>query len=132
MKKASNQWLESAELDLGSIGQIILREDLTPIAAFHSQQCVEKCFKAVLEEYSEKVPKEHSTLKLYGLVRELIPLKADMEILTDLDGLYIESRYPGELGLLPNGKPTLADAQQFYNFAQSVYEQVKRMLDPNR
>ena len=132
MKKASEQWLESAELDLGSIGLIILREDLTPVAAFHSQQCVEKCFKAVLEEHSEKVPKEHSTLKLYGLIRELIPLKADMEILTDLDGLYIESRYPGELGLLPNGKPTLADAQQFYNFAQSIYEQVKRMLDPNR
>ena len=132
MKRASDQWLESAELDLGSIGQIIPREDLTPIAAFHSQQCVEKCFKAVLEEYSEKVPKEHSTLKLYGLVRELIPIKADMEILTDLDGLYIESRYPGELGLLPNGKPTLADAQEFYNFAQNVYEQVKRMLEPNR
>ena len=43
MKKASVQWLESAEMDLGSIEQIIRREDLTPVAAFHSQQCVEKC-----------------------------------------------------------------------------------------
>ena len=67
---------------------------------------MEKCFKAVLEEHSRKVPKEHSTLKLYGLVKELIPLEADTEILTDLDDLYIEARYPGELGLLPNGKPT--------------------------
>jgi HEPN domain-containing protein len=132
MKRASGQWLESAEMDLGSIDQIILREDLTPMAAFHSQQCVEKCFKAVLEEHMQKVPREHSTLKLYGLVKELIPLKVDREILTDLDDLYIESRYPGELGLLPNGKPTREDAQRFYRFAQSLYGQIKRMLEAGR
>lgn len=128
MKRASGQWLESAEMDLDSIGEIVHVEHLTPVTAFHSQQYVEKCLKAVLEEYSKKVPKEHSTLKLYGLVRELIPLVADMDILTDLDDLYIESRYPGELGLLPNGKPTLADAQQFYDFAKDVYKQVKGKL----
>ena len=132
MKRASGQWLESAAMDLDSIDQIIQREDLTPVAAFHSQQCVEKCFKAVLEEHSRKVPKEHSTLKLYGLVKGLLPLEVDTEILTDLDDLYIEARYPGELGLLPNGKPTRADAQEFYDCAKSVYGQVKRMLDPGR
>jgi HEPN domain-containing protein len=124
MRKAAVEWLKSAEMDLGSIGQIIQREDLTPVAAFHSQQCVEKCFKAVLEEHATKVPKEHSTLKLYGLVRGLVPLDVDMDILTDLDDLYIESRYPGEFGLLPSGKPTLADAMEFYTFAKSIYEQV--------
>jgi HEPN domain-containing protein len=107
MKRASGQWLESAEMDIESIDQIIQREE-------------------------RKVPKEHSTLKLYGLVKELIPLEADMEILTDLDDLYIESRYPGELGLLPDGKPTRADAQQFYDCAKNVYEQVKRILDSGR
>ena len=71
-------------------------------------------------------------MKLYGLVKDLIPLEAEMEMLTDLDGLYIESRYPGELGLLPNSKPTRADAQEFYDCAKSVYEQVKRILDPGR
>jgi len=68
-------------------------------------------------------------LKLYGLVQELIPLEVDREILTDLDDLYIESRYPGEFGLLPNGKPTREDAQRFYRFAQSLYEQIKRLLE---
>jgi len=132
MKRASGQWLESAAMDLESIDQIIQREDLTPVAAFHAQQCVEKCFQAVLEEHSRKVPKEHSTLKLYGLVRDLLPLEADTEILTDLDDLYIEARYPGELGLLPNGKPTRADAQEFYDCAKSVYERVKQTLSPGR
>ncbi len=131
MKRATGQWLESAEMDLGSIEQIIRREDLTPVAAFHCQQCVEKCLKAVLEEHSKKVPKEHSTLKLYGLLRDLAQINADTDILTDLDALYIESRYPGQLGLLPNGKPTLADAQQFHDCARSVYEQVTRILAPS-
>lgn len=132
MKRASGQWLESAEMDLGSVEQIIQREDLTPVAAFHSQQCVEKCFKAVLEEHAPKVPREHSTLKLYGLARELISLEVDREILTDLDGLYLESRYPGELGLLPNGKPTGEDAQRFYHFAQTLHDQIKRILEAGR
>lgn len=132
MKRATGQWLESAEMDLASVEQIIRREDLTPVVAFHCQQCVEKCFKAVLEEHATKVPKEHSTLKLYGQVADLARLDVDAQILTDLDGLYVESRYPGELGLLPNGKPTRADAEQFYHCAQNVYEQVKRILDPSR
>jgi len=132
MKKASGQWLESAEMDLGSIEQILPREDLTPVAAFHSQQCVEKRLKAVLEEHAQRVPREHSTLKLYGLVQEQIPLEVDREILTDLDDLYLESRYPGELGLLPDGKPTRPDAERFYRFALSLYEQVKRLLEAGR
>lgn len=69
-------------------------------------------------------------MKLYGLVRNLAPLNAAVQVLTDLDGLYIESRGPGELGLLPNGKPTLADAQQFYGHARRIYEQVKRVFEP--
>jgi HEPN domain-containing protein len=48
MRKATAEWLKSAELDIDI-------DYLTPVAAFHSQQCVEKCLKAVLEEYSRKV-----------------------------------------------------------------------------
>lgn len=62
MRKATIQWLKSAEMDLDSIAQVIDMEHLTPVAAFHAQQCVEKCFKAILEEHSKKVPKIHSTL----------------------------------------------------------------------
>ncbi len=40
--------------------------------------------------------------------------------------------YPGELGLLPDGKPTHADAQEFYACAKSVYEQTMHALNPSR
>ncbi len=128
MKKATGEWLKSAEMDLDSVAEIIHLEHLTPVAAFHAQQCVEKCFKAVLEEHSKKVPKDHSTLRLYGLVKDLMALDVDMGVLTDLDDLYIESRYPGELGLLPSGKPTLTHAREFFEVAKSLYDQIAREL----
>jgi HEPN domain-containing protein len=119
MRKATAEWLKSAELDIDI-------DYLTPVAAFHSQQCVEKCLKAVLEEYSRKVPEDHSTLRLYGLIKDLISIDVDLAVLTDLDDLYMESRYPGELGLLPYGKPTVADAQEFFRTAQAIYARVNR------
>jgi HEPN domain-containing protein len=125
MRKATAEWLKSAEMDLESVVQIMRLEHLTPVAAFHAQQCVEKCFKAMLEEYSKKVPKDHSTLRLFGLIKELVSIDIDLAILTDLDDLYIESRYPGELGLLPGGKPTLEDVQEFFGIAKSIYDRVK-------
>ena len=54
MKKATAEWMQSAEMDLETLAQISYLEHLTPVAAFHAQQCVEKCFKAVLEENSKK------------------------------------------------------------------------------
>jgi HEPN domain-containing protein len=126
MRKATIQWLKSAEMDLDNITQIIDLEHLTPIAAFHAQQCVEKCFKAILEESSKKIPKDHSTLRLYGLIEGLIVFDIDMSILTDLDDLYIESRYPGQLGLLPDGMPSLADTREFYEFAKNIHDRVSQ------
>jgi HEPN domain-containing protein len=128
VKKATAEWLKSAAMDLDNVAQIIHLEHLTPVAAFHAQQCVEKCFKAVLEEHSKKVPKDHSTLRLYGLAKDLIAVEVDLGVLTDLDDLYIESRYPGELGLLPSGKPTLAEAREFFETAKSIYDQIGRAL----
>jgi len=46
-----------------------------------------------------------------------------------INELYTESRYPGDLGLLPQGKPTLQDAKEFYDFAQEVFERVCKLLD---
>ena len=52
----------------------------------------------------------------------------DLALLKTLDSLYIEARYPGELGLLPSGRPSLADAGKFYNYTKSVYQGVRTLL----
>jgi len=50
------------------------------------------------------------------------------DLILVLDDLYIDSRYPGDFGLLPDGKPTLEDAQQFYALAAKVFEDVCNLL----
>ncbi len=81
-----------------------------------------------MEFLRRSVPKEHSTIRLYGLVADALDMELDQDILIDLDDLYIDARYPGELGLLPYGRPTLDDARQFYQFAAEVYRKVQRGL----
>lgn len=51
-----------------------------------------------------------------------------MELLEDLDKLYIDARYPGDFGLLPYGKPMLTDAEAFRNVADDIYHSVERSL----
>ena len=128
-KELAAEWLKSALSDLKNIEHIIKDDFLTQVVSFHSQQCVEKCFKAVLEFNSKKIPRDHSTLKLYETVKKDVREGLDLNILTDLDDLYINSRYPGDLGLLPDGKPTLKDAEAFYSFAKCLYDDIIRKLE---
>jgi HEPN domain-containing protein len=50
MKISTQQWLDYAKADLINCERILDDEFLTAIVAFHSQQAVEKCFKALIEE----------------------------------------------------------------------------------
>ena len=58
----------------------------------------------------------------------IIQLETDIKILQKLNELYIDARYPGEMGLLPEGKPSLRDAQGFYKLAKNIYDQVMHTL----
>jgi hypothetical protein len=46
-----------------------------------------------------------------------------------LDSLYIEARYPGDMGLLPDGQPSLDDILKFYDFAQRVLDRVNGIVN---
>jgi len=126
MKKATNEWFISAECDLLLIQEILEIENLAHLSAFHSQQCVEKSFKAVIEEFDLGFIKTHSLETLYNLVKKKLPGQLDIDILILLDQLYIDSRYPGEMGLLPSGKPSLSEAEEFFRFARMVIEASKK------
>lgn len=52
-----------------------------------------------------------------------------MEMIKRLNEVYIEVRYPGELGLLPHGEPTVEEAGGFYEFARGVLEEVELGLE---
>ncbi len=77
---------------------------------------------------NKRVPKEHSIIKLYNLVKDDIKMSFSKRIFTNLEEVYMDSRYPGDLGLLHNGKPTLAEAKEFYDFAKRVYAKIEDII----
>lgn len=129
MKPITLEWLKAAKDDLLVIQEIVDREYLTHLTAFHAQQAIEKTFKAVLEEYSSYVPRMHNLEKLAELVSRHLPLdlKNDTQLIEELDKLYTDARYPGDLGLLPDGKPSLESAKTHFALACSIYDYVQSL-----
>lgn len=129
MREITKKWLEAASLDIESITHILNHDRLTGHVAFHAQQAIEKALKASMEEFEIRVPKIHSLSKLYNLCTDLVELRIDEDIIIALDSLYVESRYPGEFGLLPEGKPTQKQAQLFFDFALEIFLSVQKQLE---
>jgi len=128
MKKITEEWLRSARDDLLVIEKILSEEHLTHMVAFHSQQCIEKSFKAVIEEFEIGSVRIHNLERLLEIIRDHLIVDADPVLITMLDKIYIESRYPGDLGLLPDGKPPLTRAAKFHALAWHIYETVSEKL----
>lgn len=128
MKQITKEWMSAAKDDLNVIEKIIDDEHLSHIVAFHSQQCIEKVFKAIIEEYEIGLIRTHKLLRLYELVKDHITMEIDLVLLEKLDKLYVDSRYPGNLGLLPNGKPSLKDTKKFYIFSNDIYSSIEQYL----
>ncbi|MEA3545636.1 MAG: HEPN domain-containing protein [Thermodesulfobacteriota bacterium] len=125
MKSLTNAWLDAAKNDLDVIDRIIKDDHLTHIVAFHAQQAVEKCFKALMEEHDLEAQKVHRLITLYAKIEIfLVGEKLNQRMMRILDSLYIDARYPGDLGLLPEGHPTHDDAKDFQAFAMAVYDLV--------
>ncbi len=120
-------WLKSSYSDIVVIESILDNSIVTHMTAFHAQQSVEKSLKAILEYHNEMVPKKHDVLMLKDLVQKYIIIENE-SILEDLNSLYLDSRYPGSFGLLPYGKPTLQDANEFYKFAKKTLYDVCALL----
>ena len=121
------EWLRAANDDLILLNDIIENENITHLIAFHSQQVIEKTLKAYIEYKNDRVPKIHKIQTLVDMID--LDFSKDDELIQILDTLYIESRYPGDMGLLPYGKPTLNDAKKFYEFAQEVFNKVCKILN---
>lgn len=132
MKAITREWLDRAQDDLNAARALLNYPDLTHVAAFHAQQATEKALKAVLEEYDLGLLKTHSLTRLLEIVKTRLTLSFDQDMLDRLEAVYIEARYPNELGLLPYGKPTQKDAMEFCTFAQQAYQQIYLALQNER
>jgi HEPN domain-containing protein len=121
MKATTLQWLELAQADLRSCENNLHDDFVTNIVAFHSQQAVEKAFKALLEEQGIAIPKVHNLTRLHSLSEQFLAESIDLSELDALDDVYTSSRYPVEIGIMAGGKPTLAECTELYESAKKVY-----------
>jgi HEPN domain-containing protein len=128
MKPVTEAWLIKAGEDLATIRSLRENPQLTGVIAFHAQQCVEKCLKAVAEERKGTLPRVHDLRRLWGVVADQFAEALDIDLLRELTDIYTDSRYPGDLGLMPTGKPTEQDTSRFERFADHVHATVLAML----
>ena len=63
------------------------------------------------------------------MVRKQMSLDVDINLIKRLDEVYTSTRYPGDLGLLPSGKPTIQDAKELFDFSDALYCTVKELLE---
>ena len=120
MKTTTQEWLKFAEADIMSCRKLLDEESLSNIVAFHSQQAVEKSFKALIEENNLIIPRIHSVQRLYDITKQFINHKIDIVELALLDSVYTASRYPGDMGLIESGMPTKGEATQLYEIAKKI------------
>lgn len=131
MKSSTRQWLEFAARDLKA-SELVLKEPyLTNICLYHCQQTIEKSFKAILEETSINIPRIHSVTTLYEKFPADVKTKIQIntDVLGTIDDIYIDARYPTDVGLLPDGFPSLEQAMDIYTISKRIFENVSKYLD---
>lgn len=131
MQEKTKVWVSLSEEDLKASSELLEFADLPKTILFHCQQSVEKILKAVLEEYDLRVPKIHNIEELYRLMPDAIKesLNISLEHLSGLSDIYIDTRYPSDLGLLPTGLPTKEDAEEIFQIASDIVHKIRINLE---
>ncbi|MCL2282064.1 MAG: HEPN domain-containing protein [Fibromonadales bacterium] len=125
-----NAWMFFADRSLLAAETLIDKVDLSGEVVFLSQQAVEKYFKAFLAKHKIFIKKTHDLTDLYSEVTKIKDCDLDEGMLQDLKGLYVESRYPCNVGFLEEGSlPTLEEAKSYLDFAKKVAGIIKSELE---
>ena len=124
-----NPWFRFAIEDYMAI-QNLKDKNLPRIVLFHAQQFFEKTFKGLLFEKGMKIPKTHDLDFLWkktGIPLSIFDLtESEIHFLTSI---YIETRYPPDLGLLPGGEPSKEDEQEAVRLVEKLYQKVKEQMN---
>ena len=126
MKNETSGWVFFANQDMISTKTLIdyaesTGAELTGNVAFHCQQAIEKYFKGYLVEHGKDIQKIHDLLKLYSEVESIHDWNLDCDVLEEISKIYTVTRYPGHIGVMPEGRlPTMEEARCYWEFAKKV------------
>ena len=132
MKETTKDWFTASEDDLLSAKKLVSEVRLTNIVVFHCQQCIEKSLKGIIEEKNHPSVKSHDLLRLRDIAGIQLS-EQETNMLEAINEVYIDARYPADLGLMPNGKPTTKEAESFIDFAEEIFNKLKNIcLNDNK
>lgn len=127
--KLIQPWLDRAADDL-AVGNLVLTRGFTAHSCFLAHQAFEKSLKAYLVKSQGDYPRTH---KLVDLVQKCASYNHDLAGLLNsaiiLDQYYIPTRYPDATpGTLSHGLPSVEQATEALNAAQSAFDLVNTLL----
>ena len=113
MKPLTREWIKKAENDYLVSRKIFeLEQSIFDAVSFHSQQCVEKYLKAVLQENVIPFEKTHNLGYLLDLCKDFVPELLNYELeLKELSNSAVEIRYPGSSVSRQDAQTHLASAR---------------------
>jgi HEPN domain-containing protein len=115
------EWVEYAEEDFVMAKSALRRsKPLATASCFHSQQCAEKYFKAMLVEKDADFPKTHDLVVLDILCNQAGILTGfTKDELARLTGYAVHTRYPGNQPVPEDAKEALGIATGIRKFART-------------
>ena len=128
-KKLPELWLQYAKDDLRS-AETLMKASIYNMVCFHAQQAVEKALKAIIAFYEEDIARTHNLIRLYKICEDLhnVELFIDDDWLIFLNDVYIDSRYPADFGVLPDGQPDQNDATKALKYANAIFERLQPII----
>ena len=129
MKGKVREWIELAGIDIAAAEKLIDDDLPTAVASFHAHQCIEKSFKALIENEERLVPKIHDLTRLHYEIKNIIQSACDEDILDDLSRLYIDSCYPSMTGYTPYGRPSVSEAKVYIESAKLIFSEIIKLVE---
>ncbi len=132
VKEISKKWIKKAKEDLITAETLLdspeeRLEFLTASIGFHSQQCVEKCLKAILTFNQKDFKRSHDIHYLLNLSEDEIDSNSSNKIRENADMLNdfaVNARYPGDYEDF-----NIDESEQSFQIAKLVFNIVKDVID---
>ncbi|MCK5146237.1 HEPN domain-containing protein [bacterium] len=126
-RKITQKWLDFAIEDYELVVYLSDKNKrFNRSICFHAQQFVEKILKGVLDGEGILPPRIHDINALIKRVEKLnikVPLTENQTLF--LSSIYIDTRYPPDVGLLPGGEPLQTDVE----IAIKAVKKIKKWID---
>ena len=127
MEERIKAWIKLADDDMKT-AKLTFTEGIYNQTCFHSQQCVEKCLKSLIE-IKQPVPKIHRLPELMEYCKNICnDVEKFRNGLNYLDKFYTLTRYPFIPGMIKGKMPTKKDAVKSIKIAEKIYRFCLKVL----